>query len=217
LTQSGFLQDEVGRRKKSGLFQFSVPTRTRFSASLTDLSANANLQLLKRNRRAIASSNERGINAEQLSTVLTPGTYYLKVKAVRRSNTPFTLSYNITPAIDSNTSAVNPINLTPGRTEADYALLTLQSQNAAVSYYLNGNPSGYDQFTAINNLLLNYGSQGDSLALEYYQWALTVQNDAYDCRNFSHRLSLRLWELHPTRPNVYQSELICIKHLYKAL
>jgi Bacterial pre-peptidase C-terminal domain len=179
LTESGFLQNSVGRRNKSDIFQFSLSNRTRFSASLTDLRSNANLQLLNKRNKPIASSNNRSLSSEQFSAVLAPGTYYLKVKGVSNKNTPFTLSYNLAPASGSTTNAVNPINLVPGRTEADYALLSLQSQNAAVSYYLNGNPSGYEQFTAINNQLLEYGSQGDSLALEFYQFAKASQDDAY--------------------------------------
>jgi hypothetical protein len=178
LTEPGFLQNSVGRRNRVDLFQFSVSDRTRFSASLTDLRGNANLHLLTKRNKPIASSKNRGTDSEQFSAILNPGTYYLKVKAIK-SNTPFTLSYNLAPASNFTTSAINPINLVPGRTEADYAILSLQSQNAAVSYYLNGNPSGYEQFTAINNLLLGYGYQGDSLALDFYQLAKASQDDAY--------------------------------------
>lgn len=188
LTGTGSRKNSVGQKNKSDLFQFSLANRSSFSASLTNLKANADLKLLNGSKAELATSTERGKQPEQITLTLEPGTYYIKVNVVKKGATPFALSYSATPISSSPApGASSPApgvgqsssgNSLSGRTEFDYAVLVNQAQTAAFDFYDNGNALGYNRFNAINDTLRNYALQGDTLALEYYKQALDVETFA---------------------------------------
>lgn len=181
LQGAGSRKNSVGQKNKSDLFQFSLANRSSFSASLTNLKANADLKLLNVSRAEIATSTKRGKQPEQIALTLEPGTYYIKVNVVKKGATPFALNYSATPISSNPAPGVeqpSSVNSLSGRTEFDYTVLVNQAQNAAFDFYENGNELGYTRFNAINNILRDYAIQGDSLALEYYKQALDVENFA---------------------------------------
>ena len=166
LQGAGSRKNSVGQKNKSDLFQFSLANRSSFSASLTNLKANADLKLLNGSKAELATSTKRGKQPEQVALTLEPGTYYIKVNVVKKGATPFALRYSATPSSSSPTpvpsssapsvgkpSSVNPLS---GRTEADYASLAVQAYTDAIDFYSNGNPLGYTRFNAINDILRGY-------------------------------------------------------------
>jgi Bacterial pre-peptidase C-terminal domain len=163
---SGSRRNSVSRKNKSDLFEFSLKNRTMFSSSLTSLRNNADLRILDSNFKSVAVSNNRGKKAEQISTLLQPGTYYLQVNSSKRSSTPFSLDYTA-------------INTLPGRTEQEYSNMALSAQSAAFDYYFSGIASGRTRCQAINDTFIRYAGQGDSIALEYYKLASKAEIDAY--------------------------------------
>jgi hypothetical protein len=194
LQGSGSRKNSVGQNNKSDLFQFSLANRSSFSASLTNLKANADLKLLNGSRAEIATSAKRGKQAEQIALTLEPGTYYIKINVVKKGATPFELSYSATPVSSSpapvtNSPApvtsspapsvgINPVNTLPGRTENDYASLAVAANLAALDFFNNGNPLSYKRFNGINELLAGYAGEGDDLALKYFQLAINAETAA---------------------------------------
>jgi hypothetical protein len=177
LTGAGTRKNSVSAKNKSDLFQFSMLTRGTFSAELSNLKANADLTLLNSNRAPIAASHNRGKKAERISTTLGPGTYYIKVNVLKKGSTSFSLGYNAT---SDSTSSGTGSGKTVGLPESDYVALTALAQNGANDYYLNGIPSGYTLFKNVNNLLITYYNQGDTIALEYYKQAKMAEAWAYE-------------------------------------
>ena len=175
LSGTGSRKNSVGQKNKSDLFQFSLTNRSSFSTSLTNLKANADLKLLNGSKAELATSAKRGNQPEQISLMLEPGTYYIKVNVVKKGETPFALSYSATP-ISSNPAP--GVGRPLGRTESDYASLAVQAFTNAIDFYSNGNPLGYTRFNAINDILQGYANQGDDLALQYLKVALDGENGA---------------------------------------
>jgi hypothetical protein len=75
-------KNALGRRERADLYQFSLNNRSNFSAQLSGLKNNANLELLNQNRNLIAASRKPGKRAEAITSLLEAGVYYLRV--VRR-------------------------------------------------------------------------------------------------------------------------------------
>ncbi len=182
LQGAGSRKNSVGQKNKSDLFQFSLANRSSFSASLTNLKANADLKLLNGNRAELATSTQRGKKPEQIALTLEAGTYYIKVNVVKKGETPFALSYSATPISSSPAPGISSpaptVGRPSGRTESDYASLAVQAVTNASDFYSNGNPLGYTRFNAINDILEGYAIQGDDLALQYLKVALNGENEA---------------------------------------
>jgi Bacterial pre-peptidase C-terminal domain len=177
LKAGGTRKNSVGAGNKYDLFQFSLPTRSSFSATLANLKADANLTLLNSNRAPLAASKKRGTQAEAFSTVLEPGTYYIQVKAIGKGTTPFTLSYNLTTDDTQIPVNADSFNTLPGRTSRDYFRLATLARDAIYEFYLGDNiistyttnTSAYTLFSGIGYQFATYADQGDRLALTYLQ------------------------------------------------
>jgi hypothetical protein len=86
-------------------YPFTITRRGRFSAALTGLKANADLQLVTKGGRILAKSERKGRRSEFIQKTLKPGTYSIQV--VRRAGrTRYTLS--ITTPSGLTTPPANP-------------------------------------------------------------------------------------------------------------
>ena len=168
------LEGMIGGKHKSELFQFSLANRSSVAFALTQLKADANLQLLSTDRTQLAASAKPGKQSEQVALTLAPGTYYLRVSGGGKAGTRYTLTTTQSPAGTSTPSAY-----LPGRSPDDYGLLVLQASDAASTFYTLGTPSAYEKFNGINNLLYGWAIQGDQQAAYAYAAALKLENDAF--------------------------------------
>ncbi|MEH1965506.1 PPC domain-containing protein [Nostoc sp.] len=89
---SGVFQDTVGGSDTDDYYKFIVDQTLSFNATLSPLSADADLYLLDSNGNNVRSSALSGTSADTISSVsLTPGTYYIRVDGLA-SNTSYKLN-----------------------------------------------------------------------------------------------------------------------------
>jgi hypothetical protein len=72
-------KDFVGNSDNNDFYKFSFKNRTSFDLKLTGLSADANVELLKKTGKVIADSTNRGKKAEAINLNLDAGTYFIRV------------------------------------------------------------------------------------------------------------------------------------------
>ena len=85
--------DFVGIGDSTDFYRFTISALSSFSASLTGLSANADLQLLNSGGGVIQTSSTAGNANEAIAVALNPGTYYLQVyQAAPNQSTNYLLS-----------------------------------------------------------------------------------------------------------------------------
>ncbi len=90
----------VGQSDRIDFYKFRASEQIDFTLALNGLKANANVRLLNANRRAIAISNKRGRQAENIAATLEAGLYYVEVRfADRRGNTRYNLRTSATAAL----------------------------------------------------------------------------------------------------------------------
>jgi hypothetical protein len=83
--------DYVGSIDTDDYYRFSVADTSRYSVSLTELGANADVQLLNSNGSVIQSAVNTGTTAEAMSGNLNAGTYFLRVFPNESANTNYTV------------------------------------------------------------------------------------------------------------------------------
>ncbi len=79
LKGSRTFRDSVDRGDRKDYYKFTLTRRKEFSLLLTNLSANANVQLLDADGRMIKSSTKRGADSESIAKVLNAGDYFVQV------------------------------------------------------------------------------------------------------------------------------------------
>jgi hypothetical protein len=80
----------VGQTDKVDSFKFSLSVRSSCSLSLSRLKTNANLKLIDANGTVIAASSQKGNKAENISSTLEAGTFYVQVFC-KKGNTNYRL------------------------------------------------------------------------------------------------------------------------------
>jgi hypothetical protein len=99
LIGAGASSGELGKSAPSNFFKFKLSSRSSFSTTLSQLKANADLTLLNGRGKPILLSSHPGKSQETiLPMALKPGTYYIRVNAVGKANTRYTLTYDAAPA-----------------------------------------------------------------------------------------------------------------------
>lgn len=91
------LSDRVSSSDRLDFYRFKVTQRSTFHASLSGLTANANLELTSRDGRSIVHSNQSRSNSEAFIQTLKPGVYYLKVNQ-RQGTTQYQLRLSTSKA-----------------------------------------------------------------------------------------------------------------------
>ena len=90
-------EESVGKRDRKDFYKFKVEEETEVEIKLTGLTGNADLYLLPQKGRLIDKSKNGGKKDEEITTVLEPGTYYLRVQPRNRRirNADYNLSLEI--------------------------------------------------------------------------------------------------------------------------
>ncbi|MBN3893921.1 MAG: pre-peptidase C-terminal domain-containing protein [Nostoc sp. NOS(2021)] len=136
LTASQSLNEFVGNIDTDDYYTFSLNSNSLFSLNLSNLSDNADVQLIDSTRVVIQSSANTGTANETINTSLSAGTYLVRVYTSGLANTFYNLNL-------STTAQAHIIDLNPG-----------------------SNSSSPDNLTAWNNTLYftaNDGSVGSQL------------------------------------------------------
>lgn len=108
------ISDYVGSNDLNDFFQFALNTGSNFNLTLTDLIADADVQLIRDfNNNGIVDANEvlasstlGGNASEAISTVLTAGNYFVRVYPFS-GNTSYTLTLGASPIGDNTLSTAN--------------------------------------------------------------------------------------------------------------
>lgn len=88
----------VGSSDIHDLFRFSLTQNSDVSLRLSDLTSNANLQLLDERGKVIAGSSRSNSAAEEIRRTLTTGIYFVRVYRVS-GNTDYTLTLSAVPSL----------------------------------------------------------------------------------------------------------------------
>ena len=91
LTATQSFSDWVGSADTNDYYKLNVERQSKFSLSLTGLSADADVQLLNSSGTVISRSTAGGITSESITRELSAGTYYVRVYQYS-GNTNYTLS-----------------------------------------------------------------------------------------------------------------------------
>jgi len=98
LIGAGASAGELNNSGRSNFFKFRLSSRSSFSTTLSQLKANADLLLLNSRGKQIVTSSNPGRSQETILPVaLKSGTYYIKVNAVGKASTRYTLTYDAAP------------------------------------------------------------------------------------------------------------------------
>jgi hypothetical protein len=89
--QNVAVHDSVKPGKKDDYFQVQIAAPSNFTAALTGLKADANLELIDGSKVVLASSSQPGTANETVTHSLGAGTYYVKVSAVGKAKTDYQL------------------------------------------------------------------------------------------------------------------------------
>jgi len=111
-------QDWVGSADTNDYYRFNVGTQSNFSLSLTGLKANADVQLLNSSGGVITTSANTGTTSESIASLLSTGTYYVRVYQ-SSGNTNYSLSLNATAVAPTPTPTPIPTP-TPTPTPTDW-------------------------------------------------------------------------------------------------
>jgi Bacterial pre-peptidase C-terminal domain len=87
------LRDFVGRRDRADVFKFQMSSRGSLNISLSELRADADVQLLNAQGKQIVRSRRAGSLSESIRRVVNAGTYYLKVLRVT-GNTNYLMQFS---------------------------------------------------------------------------------------------------------------------------
>ena len=68
--------DQVGGRDRADFFKINLAQRSSLNASLGKLKANVKFKLFNTNGQIVGTSQKRSRSAQQLDTILEPGSYY---------------------------------------------------------------------------------------------------------------------------------------------
>jgi hypothetical protein len=104
---SNILDDAVGKRDLADLTQFTLTAPGTINLQLTNLSANANLELYDRNRNLINSSTNLATTGEAITQRLIEfgSTYYIRVVSPAGQDANYRLAYSLTPDLPTITGS----------------------------------------------------------------------------------------------------------------
>ncbi len=113
-------KDWVGSTDTNDYYRFSLANTANLNLSLTGLSANADIQLLDSNGSVLTLSTNAGSTAENITTQLATGTYYLRVFPASGS-TNYDLAVSATSILDNAGNTLsNAKNITVNSTPSSY-------------------------------------------------------------------------------------------------
>lgn len=106
LSVSNHYSDWVGTSDNNDYYKFYLDTTSTFNLGLSNLSVDADVQLLDINGSTIASSANTEIFDESITRTLDSGTYYVRIYPYEGDETYYTLNLSAIPISDSVTEAI---------------------------------------------------------------------------------------------------------------
>ncbi|MFQ3618731.1 MAG: pre-peptidase C-terminal domain-containing protein [Cyanobacteriota bacterium] len=100
LTSSTGVDEYVGRSDPADVYRFTIDERLTVGATLTPVSAGAEISLLDASGNVIVGTSGSGTEVRSLQRVLDPGTYFVRATPVPGGNTRYNLTLNAGPAPD---------------------------------------------------------------------------------------------------------------------
>lgn len=164
LDNSQSFTDFVGTGDTNDYYRFSLDQNSNFRLELTDLSADADVQLLNSSGQVIDRSFGSGTSSELINRVLAAGTYYARVYPFDTANTNYQLTLsateNTTPPSFSNVYGYGLVNAATAVARA--AGQTSPFPNVAD---LGGNSWGLDMVNAPEAWARGYTGDGVVVAV----------------------------------------------------
>ncbi|MBF2078685.1 MAG: pre-peptidase C-terminal domain-containing protein, partial [Synechococcales cyanobacterium T60_A2020_003] len=105
------VSDAVSLKDRDDFYKVRLRQKSQLNLTLSNLEANANLELLQKNGTVIARSAQRGTRNETIKKTVAEGTYFIRVYPKGKSNTKYKLTGSATTdsvtAASSTTSTFN--------------------------------------------------------------------------------------------------------------
>jgi ELWxxDGT repeat protein len=114
LTTSTGVDEYIGRSDPADIYRFTIDERLTVGATLTPVSAGAEISLLDANGNVIVGTSGSGTEARSLQRVLDPGTYFVRTTPVPGGNTRYNLTLNAGPAPDQGGNDFGSASAFPG-------------------------------------------------------------------------------------------------------
>ena len=182
--KKGTVKDWIGASDQNDYFKFRLKNRSSATFKLTNLKADAQLELLDKRGNRIASSNRQGKKRETIKLdTLEAGKYYIRVYQ-HRGNTKYKLQFTgqtQDTARPNNTSSTNPfiqkvLDLTNGhRRQAGLKPLRLNEK-------LSSAAQAHSESMADDDFFSHTGQDGstpfDRIRSEGYQYKTAAENIA---------------------------------------
>ncbi|MEW6493583.1 MAG: DUF4114 domain-containing protein, partial [Cyanobacteriota bacterium] len=180
-------------------YSFTLSGNSSMNITLSELSANADLELLNSKGEALQTSAKLGTSSESLLTILEAGSYYIKVYADAETTTDYELSLSATSSSEA-TSAPNQDVLTGfSNPKFDTGVFTVgASGEVSIDYLFDGgiyqgelaifSLEGMEQFEANTNEFI---TEAAHRALSNSQLGHVVMSDSTDGARFQGSFS---WE-----------------------
>ena len=177
LNSSGSFSDAVGSSDSNDYYQFNLTSQGTVTLGLSELTADANLQLFNSGGTLLQTSNLSGSSSESLSRTLDAGTYYIRVyqgsgdtsyrlTATNGAGTLPTVSVTVTDSSAAETvtgQLANPGQFTLTRSGNTATTLT-------VNYTIGGTASSG----------IDYGDLGSSITFQPGQSSLVLSVNVLD-------------------------------------
>lgn len=114
LTTSAGVNEYIGRSDPADIYRFTIDERLTVGATLTPVSAGAEISLLDASGNELAGTSGSGTAPRSLQRVLDPGTYFVSTTPVPGSNTRYNLTLNASPAPDQGGNDFGSASAFPG-------------------------------------------------------------------------------------------------------
>lgn len=156
------LNEFVGNTDPNDYFRFTLDSISGFNLNLTNLTADADLQLLSSTGNVIASSISSGTTPEAISRTLSPGTYYIRVYQYS-GDTNYSLSLSATA---TSQAAIYSTNFGYGLVDAAAAVAqSINQPDFAAVPNSGGINWGLDLINAPEVWARGYTGQGVTVAV----------------------------------------------------
>jgi len=141
------VQGSVGGADSSNLYRFEMPKTGQFDLSVTNMIANANVQLIDSQGNVIDKSGNSENQTESISRTLTAGTYYIQIYTTRKNADRTYVSTDYTLNLSSPVVYIPPPGDGLGDTLSTARNLgTLGTEERISNSVGNDDPSDYYRF-----------------------------------------------------------------------
>ncbi|BAU40938.1 pre-peptidase C-terminal domain-containing protein [Leptolyngbya sp. O-77] len=176
LTSSTGVDEYIGRSDPADIYRFTIDERLTVGATLTPVSAGAEISLLDASGNVLTGTSGSGTEARSLQRVLDPGTYFVRATPVPGGDTRYNLTLNAGPAPDQGGNDFGSASAFPGFGFFPASIQEYVGNSDPVDYYTFTTTIAGDLKIDLTNLAPT--ANLDITLFDQFQQPLAVQGGA---------------------------------------